>query len=53
MLSILPKHIAARVKTDIRNIFQHIKTHQSTPLKKKPFRLVRFTINFYLNIYIK
>lgn len=37
MLSILPKHIAARVKSDIRNIFQHIKKHQNTPLKKKPF----------------
>lgn len=38
MLSILPKHIAARVKKDIRNVFQHIKLYQNEPLKKKPFR---------------
>ncbi|KAI5729547.1 hypothetical protein M8J76_003724 [Diaphorina citri] len=37
MLSILPKHIAARVKKDIRNVFQHIKLYQNEPLKKKPF----------------
>ncbi|XP_046390529.1 adenylate cyclase type 7-like isoform X2 [Ischnura elegans] len=37
MLSILPSHIASQVKEDIRKIFQHIKEHHTTPIRKKPF----------------